>query len=144
MKNGGRYQIPRDHFEAIRKLHSMSPEDAGKLLSRSGEGPSFTDWQRVQKAFSTRSIGIDSLEPSKLEYREVQKSVYESTLQAEKNSLKSTDQTLREAAYQRSLPKLQEGVKATVVAAVVEGGTTFVLAVTGASLRMWTPKLAGF
>lgn len=74
----------------------------------------------------------------------MQKSVYESTLQAEKNSLKSTDQTLREAAYQRSLPKLQEGVKATVVAAVVEGGTTFVLAVTGASLRMWTPKLAGF
>ncbi|WP_449372662.1 hypothetical protein [Arthrobacter psychrolactophilus] len=130
VKNGGRYQIPRDHFEAIRKLHSMSTEDAGKLLSRSGEGPSFTDWQRVQKAFSNGSIGIDSIEPSKLEYREVQKRVYEATLQAEKNSLESTDQALRETAYQRSLPKLQEGLKATVVAAVVEGGTTFVLAVT--------------
>ena len=130
VSNGGKYQIPLDHFETIKKLHAMSPGNAGKWLSRSGEGPSFTDWQRVEKFFSNGSIGIDSLEPSKLEYREVQKGVYESTLQAEKNSLKSTDQALRETAYQRSLPKLQEGVKATAVAAVVEGGTTFVLAVT--------------
>ncbi len=114
-----------DHFQRYPDYVST-----GKWLSRSGEGPSFTDWQRVEKFFSNGSIGIDSLEPSKLEYREVQKGVYESTLQAEKNSLKSTDQALRETAYQRSLPKLQEGVKATAVAAVVEGGTTFVLAVT--------------
>lgn len=130
VKNGGRYQIPRDHYEAIRELHSISSEDAGKLLSRSGEGPTFTDWQRVQKAFNSGSIGIDSLEPSKFEYREVQKGVYEATLHAEKKSIESTDQALRETAYQRSLPKFQEGVKATFAAAVVEGGTTFVLAVT--------------
>lgn len=130
VKNGGRYQIPREHFETVQKLRSMSPKEAGTLLSRSGEGPSFTDWQRVDKFFSDGSIGIESLEPSRLEYREVQKGVYESTLEAEKNSLQSTDQSLRDKAYQGSRPKLQEGTKATVVAAVVEGGTTFVLAVT--------------
>ncbi|WP_207346049.1 hypothetical protein [Arthrobacter sp. E3] len=127
--NGGKYQIPLNHFETIKKLHSMSPEHAGKFLSRSGEGPSFTDWQNVDGFFNNGSIRIDSFEPSKLDYRDVQKGVYDSTLQAEKNSLRSTDQTLRETAYQRSLPKLQEGAKATVVAAVVEGGTTFFLAV---------------
>lgn len=131
VKNGGRYQIPRDHLETVQKLHSMSPEEAGTLLSRSGEGPSFKDWQRVDKVFRDGSIGIESLEPSKLEYREVQKGVYATTLEAEKDSLKSTDQSMRDKAYQDSRPKLQEGAKATVVAAAIEGGTTFVLAVTG-------------
>lgn len=130
VKNGGRYQIPCDHFETIQTLHSISPEEAGRLLSRSGEGPSFKDWQRIHMFFSEGSIGIDSLEPSKLDYRDVQKGVYESTLEAEKNSLRSTDQALRDNAYRGSRPKPQEGAKATAVAAVVEGGTTFVLAVT--------------
>lgn len=130
VKNGGRYQIPRDHFETIQTLRSMSPEEAGRLLSRSGEGSSFKDWQRVDKFFSEGAIPMDSLEPSTLEYREAQRGLYESTLEAEKDSLRSTDQSLRDTAYQGSRPKLQEGAKATVVAAVVEGGTTFVLAVT--------------
>ena len=130
VKNGGRYQIPRDHWETIQTLRSMSPEEAGRLLSRSGEGTSFKDWQRVDKFFTAGSIGVESLDPSKLEYREVQKGLYESTLEAEKDSLRSIDQSLRDTAYQGSRPKLQEGAKATVVAAVVEGGTTFVLAVT--------------
>lgn len=108
----------------------MSPKEAGTLLSRSGEGSSFKDWQRVDEFFSEGSIGIEALEPSKLGYREVQKGVYESTLEAEKDSLRSTDQALRDSAYHQSLPKLQEGVKATVVAAVIEGGTTLVLAMT--------------
>lgn len=130
VKNGGRYQIPRDHLATVQKLRSMSPEEAGTLLSRSGEGPSFRDWERVDKFFSEGPIRIEALEPSKLEYREVQKGVYESTLEAEKGALKSTDQSLRDKAYQESRPKLGEGAKATVVAAVIEGGTTFVLAVT--------------
>lgn len=127
--NGGKYQIPLDYFETIKKLHLMSPENAGKFLSRSGEGPSYTDWQNVDSFFNNGSISIDSLEPSKLEYHEVQRGAFASTLDAEKDSLRSTDQALRETAYQRSLPKLQEGAKATVVAGLVEGGTTFVLAV---------------
>lgn len=130
IKNGGRYQIPRDHFETIRKLRSMSPEEAGILLSRSGDGPSLKDWQRVDRFFNDGPIGIESFEPSKLDYHEVQKGVYKSTLEVEKNSLKSTDQSLRDKAYQTSLPKIQEGAKATVVAAVIESGTTLVLAVT--------------
>ncbi|WP_104092085.1 hypothetical protein [Arthrobacter sp. GMC3] len=130
VKNGGRYQIPRDHFEKIQTLRSISPDEAVRLLSRSGEGPSFKDWQRVDTFFSEGSIGIDALEPSKLEYRDVQKGAYESTLEAEKDSLRSTDQALRDNAYRGSRPKLQEGAQTTVVAAIVEGGTTFVLAVT--------------
>ncbi len=130
VKNGGKYQIPRDHFETIQTLHSISRKDTGRLLSRSGEGPSFKDWQRVDKFFTEGSIGMESFESSKLDYSHVQRGAYESTLEREKESLRASDQGLRDKAYQGSLPKLREGVKASVVAAAVEGGTTFVMAMT--------------
>ena len=128
VKNGGRYQIPRDHFEVIEQLRFMPPEEAGKL-SRSGDGPSFTDWRRIDAFFRQGSIDLESLEPSTLEYRQVQRRVYESTMEAEENSLRSTDQSLRNNAYQESLPTLREGASVTLTAAAFEGGTAFVLAV---------------
>lgn len=129
VKNGGKYQIPGDHFEIIQKLYAMSPEEAGKLLTRSGDGPSLKDWARVQAFFEEGSAGIDWLEPSNLEYHEVQKGAYSSTLEMEKESLRSADQYLRDDAYLKSRPTLQEGAKATHTAAAMEGGTAFVLAV---------------
>ncbi|WP_461163171.1 hypothetical protein [Arthrobacter sp. R4-81] len=129
VQNGGKYQIPADHFEVIKKLYSMPPEEAGKLLSRSGDGPSFKDWQRIDAFFQEGSIGFEALEPSTLKYHEVQRGVYESTMAAEETSLLSTDQSLRGNAYRESLPNLQEGATATVAAALIEGGTAFVLAV---------------
>ncbi|RZS57771.1 hypothetical protein EV141_1491 [Microcella putealis] len=127
--SGGKYQIPSDHFDAIRKLHDMPREEAGSLLTRSGDGPSFRDWERVQAFFDKGSVGIESLEPSTLDYHEAQRGVHESTLGAEKDALRATDKTLRDDAYHASRPNLKEGAKATFVAAAVEGTTAFVIAV---------------
>ncbi|USI88401.1 hypothetical protein [Rhodococcus pyridinivorans] len=126
---GGKYQIPRDHFEVIQKLHALPREEAGTLLTRGGDGPSFTDWERIQAFFGEGSVGIESLEPSHLTYSEVQKGAYAATLETEADSLRSTDQSLREAAYQESRPTLAEGATATFAAAAIEGGTALVLAV---------------
>lgn len=133
VQNGGKYQIPSDHFEIIKRLYCTPPEEAGKLLSRSGGGPSLRDWQRIDAFFQEGSIGIESLEPSTLQYHEVQRGVYGTTMAAEEKSLLSTDQSLRDNAYQESWPNLREGTTATFAAAVVEGGTTFVLAVVAKS-----------
>ena len=129
VKNGGTYQIPRDHFEIIQKLHAMPPEEAGKFLTRRGDGPSFRDWERVQAFFGQGSIGIDSVEPSSLDYNQVQTDTYKETMLAEKESLRATDQSRRDDAYQESRPSLEEGARATVVAAAIEGGAAFILAV---------------
>ncbi len=129
VRNGGKYQIPRDHFEVIQRLHALSPEEAGKLLSRSGDGPSLRDWQRVQAFFQAGSVGFESLEPSALGYNEVQRDVYTSTMAAEKDLLRTTDRSLRDAAYQRSRPTLREGGTAALTAAATAGGTAFALAV---------------
>ncbi|WGT47297.1 hypothetical protein [Tessaracoccus lacteus] len=127
--NGGKYQIPADHFNMVRTLHDMTPEEATSLLTRSGDGPSLRDWQRIQAFFDDDSLSMDSLEPSMLKYPEVQRGAYDSTLQAERQSLQATDQVVREDAYNASRPKSGEGAKATIVAAAVEGTTAFVLAV---------------
>ncbi|AYF77856.1 hypothetical protein D7D52_33100 [Nocardia yunnanensis] len=129
VRNGGKYQIPRDHFEVIQRLHALSPEEASKLLSRSGDGPSLKDWQRVQVFFEGGSVGFESLEPSTLEYNQVQRGVYTSTMAAEKDSLRATDRSLRDHAHQHSRPTLREGGTAALTAAATAGGTTFVLAV---------------
>ncbi|WP_067818012.1 hypothetical protein [Nocardia inohanensis] len=129
VRNGGKYQIPRDHFEVIQRLYALSPEEASKLLSRSGDGPSLKDWQRVQVFFQGGSVGFESLEPSTLEYNEVQRGVYTSTMATEKDSLHATDRALRDDAHRRSRPTLREGGTAALTAAATAGGTTFVLAV---------------
>ena len=125
---GGKYQIPSDHYERVKALFEMSKIEAGKL-SRSGDGPSYKDWERVQEFFKETGLGIEDLEPSKLSYKEVQRSVIDNTLKQEQEHIKETDQRRRDQAYQESLPSLKEGVKVTAAAAVIEGGTTFVMAV---------------
>lgn len=128
VESGGKYQIPRDHFEVIQKLHAMPREDAGKLLTLGGEGPSLKDWNRIQAFFDEGSVGIESLEPSHLKYSEVQRGAYGATLETEEGSLRSTDQSLRGDAYREGRPTLREGAKATLAAAAIEGGTALALA----------------
>jgi hypothetical protein len=145
VKNGGKYQIPRDHFEVIQKLRAMSPGDASKSLTRNTNGPSLRDWRRVQDFFGEGSVDVESLEPSKLGYHEVQQGSYRSTLEAEKDSLRSTEQSQRNDAYRKSQPSLREGAAATLAAAAIEGGTSFVLAVVekrrgGKQLRDFTSE----
>lgn len=126
---GGKYQIPSDQFEVIQRLHDMPPETAGKLLSRSGDGPSLKEWRAVQKFFTNSDVPFESLEPSKLEYAEVQRGTYKATLEAEESSLRDTDRAERAAAYNESRPSLEQAAQATVMAAVIEGGTSLALVI---------------
>lgn len=145
VESGGKYQIPRDHYEVIQKLHAMPREEAGMLLTLGGDGPSLKDWARVQAFFEEEAVGIEALEPSHLEYSAVQKGVYGATLESEKESLRSTNQALRDDAYQESRSNLKAGAKATLAAAAIEGGTALVLAVVekrraGKQLRDFTSE----
>lgn len=129
IRSGHRYQIPNDHYEMVRKLYHMPREEAGKVLSRADNGPSFKDWQRVQTFFKDGPVPFNSLEPSHLEYHEVQQGTYEVTMSGEKDSLAQTDQTQRDSAYLESKPTLKQGAQIAAQAAVIEGATTFVMAV---------------
>lgn len=152
IENGNRYQIPADHYEIVRKLYLMPREQAGKLLSRAGEGPSFKDWERVQDFFNEESVPFESLEPSYLEYGQVQQKSYEATLTKEKSSLRQTSQDRRGSIQQAHKPTLKQGAQAAAGAAAMEGGMAFFLAIVakrkeGKKLRDFTnddwEKIAG-
>lgn len=59
----------------------------------------------------------------------MQQGTYEVTMSGEKDSLAQTDQTQRDSAYLESKPTLKQGAQIAAQAAVIEGATTFVMAV---------------
>jgi len=127
--SGHKYQIPNDHYEVVKKLYFMPSEEAGKSLSRSNGGPTFKDWQRVQDFFKVSSVPFESLEPSHLDYRDVQQGTFAATLSAEKESISAIDRAQREAAYLDSKPSIKQGTQAAMAASFIEGSTSFVHAI---------------
>ena len=128
LKNGGKYQIPSDHYEKIKWLLSIPEDQATKMPTSNGEF-SLKQWRKVHDIFDNNKIPLDSVEPSDLGYKEVQRGTYERTLTAEEKKLKERNQERRDEAYQESKPSLAEGAKATAIATGVEAATTFILSI---------------
>lgn len=128
LSQGGKYQIPEDHYEQIKRLLSISKEQANKMPTSTGEF-SLKQWKEVHEFFDKGSIKLQDIEPSKLKYDQVQMNRINDTIQGEKQSLKEVDQKIRDDAYDASKPSLEQGAKVAAVSAVIEGGAAFVSAV---------------
>jgi len=123
---GGIYQIPKDHYDKIMAYRAMSADVANKLPTSSGDF-SLRQWKMVNDFFATNDIDINKIEPSVLEYKEVQAGAITDTFDREAKHLEKVDREQRDIAYHESKPSLAEGAKATVVGAVAEGATAFTL-----------------
>lgn len=123
LKNGGKYQIPKDHYEEVEKYLNISEHEANILSSDNGDF-SLTKWKYFQEYFSDGDIELSDIEPSKLEYKEVQRDTYEKTFSEEKNKLRVKNRERIDAAYEVSKPSWQEAAEATVAAAAIEGTMT--------------------
>lgn len=128
LEHGKKYQIPKDHYDKIMVYLSMSESTANKLPTSTGEF-SLRQWKEVHTFFESTNVDISKLEPSILEYNDVQQGAIASTFDKEKEYLKEINQRRRDAAYQESKPTLAEGGKAAAVGAVAEGLTSFCMAV---------------
>ncbi len=127
LKNGGKYQIPKDYFEKIQRYLAMTQEEAKQLISSdNANGLSYKQWAWVQNFFKSGEISINDLEPSQNSYVSVQPGNIDNTLNDVQNEIEETHHNQQEAAYEQSKPSFAEGTKATAIAAVIEGGTTFV------------------
>ena len=128
LKDGGKYQIPEDHYNKIKNLLSIPSEKANMMHTETNDF-SLRQWKEVQQTFGDGKLNINDIEPSKLKYKEVQKGTYKDTFQREKNSLKEVSKEKRDLAYSKSKPSFKEGTQATLVSAAIEGGTGFYLAI---------------
>lgn len=125
LKQGGKYQIPQDHYEQIKNLLSISKEQANKLPTSTGEF-SLKQWEEVHDFFDHGRVNLENIEPSKLRYDQVQRNKIDETITAEKKALKNTDKRIRKEAYDASKPSLEQGVKVIAASAAIEGGVAFV------------------
>lgn len=128
LNNGGKYQIPSDHYEKIKWLLSISEKEANRMPTSTGDF-SLRQWKEVHDFFQTGDIPLEKLEPSQLAYDDVQKGTYQQSLGSEKANLRKRNQERRDQAYQDSKPSFEEGAKATAVSAAIEGAATFCIAV---------------
>jgi hypothetical protein len=130
LHNGGKYQIPKDYYETISKLLSLNPADAQKLANN-GEVSDLTyrNWKKVQDFFQANNISPDNIEPAVMDYADVQPGNIGKTLASEESSIRETDRSIRDNAYQQSKPSVNEGMQATAVSAALEGGMNFCLGV---------------
>lgn len=124
----GIYQIPRDHYRIVKYLAEM-PWDEARLLSKSGGGPSLHDWEYVHTWLKETGLSLDSLEPSLLDYEQVQADAIHYTLAQEEHNLRDADRQRRVEINQRHQPSFNEGARVAGVAAAVEGGVTLVAAI---------------
>ena len=122
--SGKVYQIPKDHYDKIKYLLEMPKEVANKLPTSNGEF-SLKKWKEVQDFFADGTVPFDKIESSTLSYSDAQVGNINDTISSEKEQLTEKDQQLRDEAYQKSRPAVQEGLKVTIIAGVIEGSTEF-------------------
>lgn len=68
IKNGGKYQLPKDFYQEIRRLLAMSHEEAAKESAGT-----YRLWKWMQEFFAETGITPDNLEPAVLDYSAAQK-----------------------------------------------------------------------
>lgn len=121
---GGKYQIPKNFYNDLQSLLTLSEEDAAK-----GPTETYRLWKWVHEFFAESGIDPQDIEPSLLDYEDVQVGKVGDTIRAEENAVRATDQSRRDAAYEDSKANLRQGAQAAAGAAMVEGGVRFCLSV---------------
>ena len=110
LKNGGKYQLPKDFYQELKRLLAMSQEEAAKESAST-----YRLWKWVQEFFSESGITPDDLEPAVLDYAAAQKGKIDETAKNEEKNIRDEDQCRRDEAYKASKPTLKQGAQAAAV-----------------------------
>ena len=134
-EQGGKYMIPKDHFEKMKWLSGITEEQANKMGTDTGEF-NLKEWRYVRDFIAKNDIPQSEIIPSDLTYAEVQKGRFEETFAREITSIAEKNNVIKKElnhdadakarnAQNEAKPTVGEGVKATAVSALIEGATTF-------------------
>lgn len=130
--DGGVYDIPRDQYEKLMDIYTRG-ETARSSLMRSEE----TLFKAMKAWEADNSVQIrDVIKPAVVGYDDVQLGVADKTIAKEEAKIQERDELIRKDAIDASKPTLGEGVKATAIAAALEGGMTF-------AIKIYQKKKAG-
>ena len=122
LKGGGKYQIPKDFYDELKKVWMLSEEEAAKETKETRRL-----WEWVHKFFKENEVKFSDIEPASLDYGQVQAGKIENTLKEAEQAIKDQDQKIRDAAYRASKPNMKQAAQVAGVAAALEGGLAFCL-----------------
>ena len=125
IKNGGSYDIPKDQYEKMLELLDIYKKNPSKLSTRD-----YNLAKKINEFLENNNLRLGKdINPSVVDYKDVQLGTANETIDKEEKNIKKEDKKKRRKAYDESKPTLKEGVKATGVSAVMEGGITFCMSV---------------
>lgn len=126
LNEGYIYHIPKDQYDKMISLLSMSDEEVNKA---SKEVRDVIQKLREFQEQTDIDLSGDVIQPAIGKYDEVQLGKVDDTIDKEEKSIKEKDKENRDKAHEESKPSREEGLKAAAVSAAIEGGMSFCLGV---------------
>lgn len=124
IKNGGKYQIPKDYYERLEYLLKLPEAEGAKLA-----GEDYRLWKYVHGFFQNKDIAFSDIEPSVIDYGEAQRNAAGETISREEQRIRGRDQEERQQLYLKSRPFARELYKTSAVSMAAEGGMAFCMGV---------------
>ena len=124
LDEGGSYDIARNHYKELMRIYYGG--SSGDILSDSDKKL----YAAIQEWETLHNVKFDEVVyPSVVDYEDVQLDAVHNTIQQEEIKIGEKDQQRRDQAHAEAQPTLQEGIKVTVTAALLEGGVAFAIGV---------------
>lgn len=125
ISEGGTYDIPKDQYEQLMDIYHR-----GETLRSSLHTSEETLFKNMKAWEAENGVSIkEVVKPAVVGYDEVQLGVADKTIDTEQGKVKDLDERIRGEAQDAAKPTLQEGVKATIAGAALEGAMTFAIKV---------------
>ncbi len=122
LKNGGKYEIPKDQFERIKEC--LEKPQSELTTKEWNLVKAIREWEQENGVSFTEKVN-----PTVVDYADVQQGTINKTIDKEEENIRTEDEKRRNEVQQGSKPSLKEGVKVTVFSAAIEGGVSFCLGV---------------
>jgi hypothetical protein len=128
LEENGIYQIAKDHYETLKYYWELPKEEAVKLSQTNSEY-SYRKWKLIHDYMDKYNLQLKDFEPSHLNYSDVQVAKIDSTMEKANKNIEYENQKIRNDAYEKSKPTRNEASKVIAVGGIIEGATSFVIAV---------------
>lgn len=123
VEDGGSYDIAKSHYNELMRIYN------GGTTGELGKSD-MKLYQAIQEWETAHNLKFSEVvHPSVVDYEDVQLDTVHHTIQREEAKIEETDQQQRDQAHADTKPTLKEGVKVTVVAALLEGGMAFAIGI---------------
>lgn len=127
LKEDGVYDIPKDQYDILKDIY-VRGETNRSSLTKTSNGNEETIYKAIKEFEAKNNVKFDEkIFPMKANQADVQIGKVNETIKKEKDVIDKKNNQNNQKIEQEHQPTMREGVKATVVAAVAEGATTFAI-----------------